>query len=93
MTNIEIGTRVKRNDEVVEAIIDGETVMMDIESGNYYGLDLVATRIWQIIESPLAIQDICSQLLAEYDVSEKQCQQDVIDFVSEMVEARTVSVA
>ncbi|MCW8878896.1 MAG: PqqD family peptide modification chaperone [Kangiellaceae bacterium] len=93
MTNINIDTRVKRNDEVVEAIIDGETVMMDIESGNYFGLDLVATRIWQIIEKPLTIQDICSQLLTEYDVSEEQCRQDVIDFVSEMFQARTVSVA
>ncbi|TQV85347.1 lasso peptide biosynthesis PqqD family chaperone [Aliikangiella coralliicola] len=93
MTNIGMSTQIERNSEVVEALIDGETVMMDIESGNYYGLDLIATRIWQLIEKPLSVQAICSQLLSEYDVSEEQCHQDVIDFINQMAQVRTVTIA
>ena len=93
MSNININSLIKRKDGLVEAQIDGETVMMDIESGNYYGLDLVATRIWQMIEQPQSVQNLCSQLLLEYEVSEQQCQQDVISFLNKMRANQTIEIA
>jgi len=83
---------IQRNDDIVQAEIDGEIVMMSIENGEYYGLDIIASRIWEIIETPLKIIAICEQLLTEYDVTEETCQTDVIEFLNNMAENKIVIV-
>lgn len=65
--------------------------MMDMDSGDYYGLDAIASRIWQLLESQKTVDEICQQLLKEYEVTEEQCQQDVISFLDEMAKHNTVS--
>lgn len=78
-------TTLQRNDEVIEADIDGDKVMMDIESGNYYGLDPVARRIWEILETPMTANQVAEQLIQEFDVSLDQCQTDIQPFIEDMV--------
>jgi len=81
---------IKRSDELVHSDMDGETVMMSIEQSQYYGLDSVGTRIWDLIEDQMRVSDICAALMNEYDVTEQQCQQDVISFLQDMLENNTV---
>jgi len=87
---ISLDTLIKRSDELVHSDMDGETVMMSIEQSQYYGLDSVGTRIWDLIEQEMRVRDICAALMTEYDVAELQCQQDVIKFLQDMVEHNTV---
>jgi len=88
---ISLDTRVARSNELVHSDMDGETVMMSIEQSQYYGLDSVGTRIWDLIENEMRVGDICAALMNEYDVSEQQCQQDVISFLQDMLDNNTVT--
>ena len=63
--------------EVISQEVSGETVLLDLESENYFGLDEVGTRIWQLIKETNDLQAIYQTLLAEYDVSEQRLQQDL----------------
>jgi len=90
MMAISLDTLVKRSPELVHSDMDGETVMMSIEQSEYYGLDSIGTRIWDLIEEEMNVRDICSALIAEYDVSELQCQQDVIKFLQDMIEHNAI---
>ena len=92
-TTISTNSIIQRNEGIVQAEIDGETVMMSIDSGEYYGLDPVASRIWAIIENPLSVQALKEKLLNEYDVSEEQCQSDVLKFLGEMVENNVITLS
>ena len=83
-------TLVKRNPELVHSDMDGETVMMSIEQSEYYGLDSVGTRIWNLIEEEMSVSDICTSLVSEYEVEKQQCQQDVIHFLQDMIEQKTI---
>ncbi len=83
-----LNNHIKRTDDIVQAEIDCETVMMSIENGSYYGLDPIASRIWELIEMPTTVDAICSQLIQEYKVSKEECQKDVITFLSDMVEQK-----
>lgn len=67
---------------IVAADMDGEKVMLNIEQGKYYGLDGIGSRIWEMIESPRKVQEVVAVMLKEYDVGEKNCQQDVLAFLS-----------
>jgi hypothetical protein len=70
--------------EVISQEVSGETVLLDLESENYFGLDEVGTRIWQLIKETNDLQAIYQTLLAEYDVSEQRLQQDLNTLLAEI---------
>jgi hypothetical protein len=70
---------------MLSAEIGGEAVMMSIENGAYFGLNPIATRIWDLIEQPRSIAELIGVITEEYDVSEEQCVADVQEFVADMI--------
>ena len=50
----ECKTKYVRNSKTISGRLHDEMVMMDIEQGKYFSLNPVATRIWDLLESPLA---------------------------------------
>jgi hypothetical protein len=63
--------------DVISQEVSGETVLMDLESENYYGLDEVGTRIWQLIGQTNDLRVIYQTLLQEYEVKEERLQRDL----------------
>ncbi|MFK8049230.1 MAG: PqqD family protein [Halioglobus sp.] len=70
--------------DVISQEVSGETVLLDLESENYFGLDEVGTRIWQLIKETNDLQLIFDTLLKEYDVSEERLQQDLTTLLTEI---------
>lgn len=81
---------VARNKELVFREVDGETVMLSVETGKYYGLDPVGGRIWELIEHPMAISALCDRLLEEFEVEREQCGQDVLAFLEQLAEEQII---
>lgn len=67
-------------------LVDDETVLLDLESGMYFGLDGVGKRIWESVTDGKSLGDIAAIISAEYDVDEFQALADVIAFASDLVE-------
>jgi len=59
--------------------------MMDIDKGKYFALNPVATRIWDLLEKPLTIDELCGILMEEYDVETEQCLKETEELLREMV--------
>lgn len=76
---------VGRNPELLAAPSGEELVMLSVEAGNYYGLDPIGRRIWDLIETPARVTDICARLAAEYDVGSRVCESDVLAFLDELI--------
>jgi hypothetical protein len=72
--------------------LDGEAVLMSVDQGRYYGMDPIGTRIWSLIETPLAVSDVCDQLRKEYKVTPEECERDVLVFLNELADANLLSV-
>lgn len=70
--------------DVISQEVSGETVLLDLESENYFGLDEVGTRIWQLIKETNDLKAIYDTLLSEYDVQEERLQQDLDTLLSEI---------
>ena len=90
---LNINNTIARNDSIVDAQIDGEIVMMDINNGEYYGLDVIAARIWELMASPKIVSEICEILQQEYKVSEEKCQKDVLGFIDKMIAKGVITIA
>ncbi|MOA65571.1 hypothetical protein D3C78_1920130 [compost metagenome] len=62
--------------------MDGDTVMLSIESGKYYNLGKVGGRIWELATSPIIVSQIVDTLVSEYSIERVQCEQQVVQFVT-----------
>jgi hypothetical protein len=94
MTNPTItpDTTVCRVDEVLASSLGDETVMMNMDQGQYYGLNVTGTWLWDVLVEPMAVRDLCDQLAAEFTVSPHQCERDVSTFVEDLVARGLVQV-
>jgi hypothetical protein len=78
-------TKYVRNSKTISGRLHDEMVMMDIEQGKYFSLNPVATRIWDLLGSPLAVDKLCVVLIDEYDVEPERCKVEVEEHLAEMV--------
>lgn len=76
--------------EVLFRELDGEAVMLDLETERYYGLDEVGTRIWELFAEHGETEVVIAQMLAEYEVEEEQLRRDLAQLLSELAEAGLV---
>jgi Coenzyme PQQ synthesis protein D (PqqD) len=84
-------TIVSRNIAVMTAAVHDETVMMDIESGRYYGLDDIGSVIWQRLDTPQSFGTLIDGLAAEYDADREVIATDVGKLLTIMAKHALVS--
>ena len=65
--------------------LDGESVILDLNDENYYGLDETGTRMWQALIDSENIGRAYDVLLLEYEVEPEQLETDLEEFVSKLV--------
>ncbi len=70
--------------DVVSQKVSEETVLLGLESENYFGLDEVGTRIWQLIKETNELQSIFDTLLEEYGIPEARLQLDLTTLLTEI---------
>ncbi len=80
-----------RHADLVTTDMDGDTVMMSIERGEYYGIGGVGSRVWELLEQPVTLATIVTTICAEFDVAEDTCQADMESFVADLVANGLVS--
>ena len=66
-------TIVTQTKELVSSDLDGETVLMSIETGKYYNMDPIGSRIWELIKDPMSVSQLIDILLGEFKVDREQC--------------------
>ncbi len=65
----------------------GESVLLDLKSQHYYGLEEVGTRIWQLLGKGGRTDRIVRAMLDEFDVSEAQLRLELSDFLHQLAVA------
>ncbi|MGC8786910.1 MAG: PqqD family peptide modification chaperone [Anaerolineae bacterium] len=78
-------SKVTLGKEVLFRDLGGEAVFLNLQTGKYYGLDEVSTRIWALLTQYGEVKQVCAALLAEYDVNEERLQEDLLHFIDELV--------
>jgi hypothetical protein len=70
----------------VGANLDGETVLLGLKDGVYYGLNPVGARIWSLLEQPSTVAEIRDRILAEYVVAPERCERDLLALLERLAE-------
>jgi Coenzyme PQQ synthesis protein D (PqqD) len=73
--------------------LGGESVLLQLDMGQYFGLDEIAQRAWQLIlEHDGDLDRVRIHLLSEYDVDSDALAADLDHFVDELVASKLVEV-
>jgi hypothetical protein len=91
MTTFTIDTLLTRNPDLIATDMDGDTVMMSIERGAYYGVAGVGSRVWELLAQPATIAQMAPLICAEFEVDELTCRADLQKFVQDLLTNGLVS--
>lgn len=78
--------------DVVAREVHGETILLDLASGTYFGLDPVGARIWSLLKEVegFTLSQVCDALFEEYDVPRDELEHDVLALAEKLAERRLV---
>ena len=80
-------TMLTRNDDVFYAPLDTEeAVILNVAAGKYYGLNALAARIWDLLEHPMTLAQLSSQICEEFEVDRRTCEAAVLTFADEIID-------
>jgi hypothetical protein len=82
LTSIE--TRIRIPSDVLFHNLDGEAVLLNLQSGKYFGLDSIGTRIWNLIAEHRTLPATYHTLLEEYDVDAERLKADLLALVDQL---------
>lgn len=85
-------TRIVVSRDQVSTTLSGETIILQMRDGTYYGLDAVGTRIWSLIQQPMTLADISATVESEYDVDGPRAMTDLITLVDELFERGLIEI-
>ncbi len=78
---------------VLVRFLDKESVLLNIETERYFGLDETGTRMWQLVTAAPKIEVAYEQLLEEYDVQPELLRENLTDLLNRLVENGLLQVA
>ena len=70
--------------QVMARQVGEETVILDLASGTYFGLDPVGARVWQLMGEGKTLSEICDTMLDEYEVTRAALERDVIELAQKL---------
>ena len=80
-------------DDVLFRELDGEAVVLNLESGVYFGLNPVATRMWQLIAEQHSLVTVLNTLATEYEADQTVLEADLLELGRQLCANGLVRVA
>ncbi len=79
------GTRLQVPSDVAFRELEGESVVLDLRTGTYFGLNASGTRIWQLIEQYGTIDRVFDEMVKEFEVERDAVVRDVRTLVDQLL--------
>jgi len=75
---------VRVSKEQVSCDLAEDSAILDLKSGQYYGLNPIGAHIWALLQKPIPVEDILLRLLNEYEVDADRCERDLLALLGEL---------
>ena len=91
-TIVTLESRITIPKDVVFREIAGEAVILNLETGKYFGLDQVGTRMWQLLAEHKQVEPALNDLTTEYDTTRDQLQHDLLELVDNLAAHQLIEI-
>lgn len=92
MPTVSLADRAAIPAHVLVRVLDRESVLLNLETEQYFGLDETGTRMWQLVTSSKNIDAAYQELLAEFDVEPELLRSNLIELLSRLVDCGLLQV-
>jgi hypothetical protein len=83
---------IRKQEDWLSANVAGEVVMMSARTGRHIGLNKVGARIWDILDRPRTLDEICGILVQRFDVAPDVCRTEVESFLGELQQHGAITI-
>lgn len=91
---MQLSDRFTVSDDVVAREVGGEMVLLDLSSGQYFGLDSVGGRIWELLtERPHELRELCDIIEAEFDAPRDRIEADLLTLARQLQDQELIAAA
>jgi hypothetical protein len=80
-------------DTVLSTELQDEGVLLNLETGEYFGLDDVGMDMWKALSASGSLDAVRATLLARYNVAEDVLTRDLHEFIEKLAERKLVMLA
>lgn len=91
--SLSFAQRVSVPDNVMFRELEGESVILNLDSESYFGLDEVGTRMWQAVTEADSIQAAFDTLAEEYEVDAATLREDLSELLGTLLDRGLVEIA
>ena len=92
MTTLSHESRIALSKEQASCDLAGETAIVNLKSGVYYGLDPMGTHVWKLLHEPVTFGGLCESLMREYDVDGARLETDMRAFLRDLADHGLVDI-
>lgn len=89
---VPFASRVFVTPDVLVQELQGESVLLNLNGGRYFGLDEVGTRMWAVLTTSGSVQAAYDALLSEFDVDGETLRRDLADLLEKLMKHGLVAV-
>lgn len=82
-----------KNEGVPWRIIEGEAILVQVETGEVIHLNEVATEIWGAVDGKKTIAEIISHITASFEVKRDEAERDTFEFVNKLLDKSLVTLS
>jgi hypothetical protein len=86
--------QIRVHPDVVWRDVDGEIVLLNVVTGQYFGLDEVGSRVWMLLEQDgeagTSLATLQGRVVAEFDVAESTALADLTSLMQQLLEQQLV---
>jgi hypothetical protein len=79
-----------RSPKTAWRVIEGEAVILSLDTKAFRGLNPVGSRVWELIDGRRSVDEIVEVILREFDVTPERAAEDVHTFVRELLDKELV---
>lgn len=86
MGELTLESTFKTSPDIQVRVLDGEAVLLNIQTGAYFGANKVATAIWQHYAEGLSLGKVVESIIERFEVEQPRAEADVMAFTRLMLD-------
>jgi len=84
MSTLTLTSTVVRSADQISTDLGGEAVILSFQKEEYFSLDGVGLRLWELLETPHTVADLLAAILETYEVDSATAERDLLAVLGEM---------
>ena len=92
MQTLTFDDKVKIPEGIIFQKVGDEIVFLNLNTGFYFGLDPVGSRIWGLLVEKGTLQSVFESMKEEYEVASEELKQDILHLVQELQTKKLIEV-